>query len=111
METGMFALGRNTIEQLRIRASATAPFAANGPVLAIHFLSRLERLLQLRKTEAERLTDQGILLLDRSIYSTLCDCIDSGAAEVARAILHGVGTPEERNVLRVAASPVGPRAS
>jgi hypothetical protein len=111
METGMSATRHDTIDQLRIRASAATLTTANPPVLAHHFLSRLERLVQLRKTEAERLTDQGIQLLDRTIYSTLCDCIDSGASEVARAILRGGATPEVRIAPLTEAAPVGPCAS
>jgi hypothetical protein len=87
----------------------TAPVAPNSQALARHFLSRLQRLVLLRQTEAERLTDQGIHLLDLTIYSSLCDCIDAGAGEVARAILQTIATPEEQRTSLVETSPVGPR--
>ena len=65
------------------------PRDAGGSALARHFLARLERLAQIRQAEAERLTDEGIHLLDRTIYSSLCDCIEAGAGEVARLVLQG----------------------
>lgn len=61
--------------------------------LARYFLSRLERLVQIRQTQSGQLSNEVIRILDRAIYTTLCDCIDAGAGEVARAILHNIAVP------------------
>jgi hypothetical protein len=95
-------VGRPTPRPNAPLLAATAPPLASqrqpsGSVLARHFLSRLERLVQIRQTEAERLTDEGIRLIDRTIYATLCDCIDAGAGEVARAVLQSALAPSSRN--------------
>ena len=51
------------------------------------FLSRLERLIRLRKEYREDLNPLGIRLLDRAIYATYRDCIEYGAAEQASALM------------------------
>ena len=42
------------------------------------YLSRLRRLLRLRRDHFEELNEQGLKLLDRSIFAAYCDCIDIG---------------------------------
>ena len=54
------------------------------------YLVRLRRLLRLRRDHFEELNDQGLRLLDRSIFAAYCDCIDIGQAEAARAVLKDV---------------------
>jgi hypothetical protein len=53
-----------------------------------HFLERLNRLLGLRLDQAEQLNEDGLLLIDRAIYSTYCDAVDVGVAEEAQKLLH-----------------------
>jgi hypothetical protein len=54
------------------------------------YLSRLRRLLRLRRDHFDELNEQGLRLLDRSIFAAYCDCIDIGQADAARNILKDV---------------------
>lgn len=54
------------------------------------YLSRLRRLLRLRRDHFDELNEQGLRLLDRSIFAAYCDCIDIGQSEAARNILKDV---------------------
>src|SRR5438046_3466013 len=54
------------------------------------YLQRLRRLLRLRRDHFEELNEQGIRLLDRSIFAAYCDCIDINQREAARAVLKDV---------------------
>jgi len=54
------------------------------------YLNRLRRLLRLRRDHLDELNDQGLRLLDRSIFAAYCDCIDIGEGDAARAILKDV---------------------
>jgi hypothetical protein len=54
------------------------------------YLSRLRRLLRLRRDHFDELNDQGLRLLDRSIFSAYCDCLDIGQGDAARTILKDV---------------------
>ena len=54
------------------------------------YIHRLRRLLRLRRDHFDELNEQGLRLLDRSIFATYCDCIDIGQAEEARGILKDV---------------------
>jgi hypothetical protein len=76
--------------------------AANATQLREGYLSRLRRLLRLRRDHFEELNDQGLRLLDRSIFAAYCDCLDIGEGEAARAVLKDVR-------LTVAISPAGRR--
>jgi hypothetical protein len=60
---------------------------ASGDGLGNHYLSRLERLIRLRRDFEEHLNDLGVDILDRSIYATYRDCVDSGAADKARLLM------------------------
>lgn len=53
-------------------------------------LSRLRRLLRLRREHLDVLNDQGLRLLDRSIFASYCDCIDNGDGEEARTVMKDV---------------------
>jgi hypothetical protein len=55
------------------------------------FVSRLERLIQLRKDFQDDLNPLGMELLSRSIYATYRDCVDFGAAEKARSLMSRAG--------------------
>ena len=61
------------------------------------YLGRLRRLLRLRTDHHEDLNDQGLWLLDRSIFTTYRDCVDLGAGFVAQGIIRRLaakgGTP------------------
>jgi hypothetical protein len=52
------------------------------------FLSRLVRLLRQRRDYANVLgpDDWRMRLLNKSIYSTFCDCLELGIADEARAL-------------------------
>lgn len=54
------------------------------------YLSRLRRLLRLRRDHFDELNEQGLRLLDRSIFAAYCDCIDIGQVDAARNILKDV---------------------
>ena len=64
--------------------------AANTEQLREGYLNRLRRLLRLRRDHFEELNDQGLRLLDRSIFAAYCDCLDIGHGEAARNILKDV---------------------
>ncbi len=51
------------------------------------FLLRLRRLLWLRRSCAGQLEDHALKVLDKSIYSTYCDCIELDVGEEARQLL------------------------
>jgi hypothetical protein len=57
-------------------------------------LGRLRRLLRLRSDHHEDLNDQGLWLLDRSIFTTYCDCVELGAGFVAQGMVRRLS--EER---------------
>ncbi|MHB8376838.1 MAG: hypothetical protein ACYDEB_07765 [Dehalococcoidia bacterium] len=54
------------------------------------YLSRLRRLLRLRRDHFDELNEAGLRLLDRSIFSAYCDCLDIGQGEAARGVLKDV---------------------
>jgi hypothetical protein len=54
------------------------------------YLNRLRRLLRLRRDHFDELNEQGLRLLDRSIFAAYCDCIDIGQGEAAKAVLKDV---------------------
>lgn len=58
------------------------------------FVSRLERLVRLRKDYREDLNPLGLRLLDRAIYATYQDCIEYGAADKARALMTDHPVPD-----------------
>lgn len=51
------------------------------------FLLRLRRLIWLRRSCVGQLDDSILRVLDRSIYSTYCDCLEMGVADEARQLL------------------------
>ena len=57
------------------------------------FISRLERLLRMRKDYREDLNPLGLRLMDRAIDATYNDCVDFGAGIEAKAIMskHSAG--------------------
>ena len=57
-----------------------------GQVKAL-FVSRLERLLRMRKDYREDLNPVGLRLMDRAIDSTYRDCVDFGAGEEAKLVM------------------------
>ena len=54
------------------------------------YLNRLHRLLRLRRDHYDELNEQGLRLLDRSIFAAYCDCLDIGEAKAAREVLKDV---------------------
>ena len=53
-----------------------------------HFLQRLNRLLKLRSEQSGQLNEDGLRLMDRTIYATYCDAVDIGVTEEAQRLLH-----------------------
>lgn len=51
------------------------------------FLLRLRRLIWLRRSCVGQLDDSVLKVLDKSIYSTYCDCLEQGVGEEARQLL------------------------
>ncbi len=51
------------------------------------FLLRLRRLLWLRRSCVGQLEDSILKVLDKSIYSTYCDCLEMGVGDEARQLL------------------------
>ena len=51
------------------------------------FVTRLQRLLRLRREYCEDLNPLGLRLLDRAIYATYRDCVDYGAEDEAEALM------------------------
>jgi hypothetical protein len=51
------------------------------------YLTRLQRLLRLRRQHEQDLNQHGMRLLDHSIFAAYCDCRDLGAESRARSIL------------------------
>ena len=54
------------------------------------YLSRLRRLLRLRRDHFDELNEQGLRLLDRSIFAAYCDCLDIGQGDAAKSVLKDV---------------------
>jgi hypothetical protein len=70
---------------------ATSDLSSAAPTqLRDGYLNRLRRLLRLRRDHFEELNDQGLRLLDRSIFAAYCDCLDIGEVDAARGILKDV---------------------
>ena len=57
---------------------------------ATGYLNRLRRLLRLRRDHFEELNEQGLRLLDRSIFAAYCDCLDIGQGDAAKSVLKDV---------------------
>jgi hypothetical protein len=51
------------------------------------YLGRLRRLLRLRTDHHEDLNEQGLWLLDRSIFTSYRDCVELGVGFVAQGII------------------------
>lgn len=73
-----------------IGAEVAAIAAATPGQLKDGYLNRLRRLLRLRRDHYEELNEQGLRLLDRSIFAAYCDCLDIGEASAARDVLKDV---------------------
>ncbi len=54
------------------------------------YLQRLRRLLRLRRDHYDELNEQGLRLLDRSIFAAYCDCLDIGHGDAAKNVLKDV---------------------
>jgi hypothetical protein len=72
------------------RESASTIAGARPEQLRDGYLSRLRRLLRLRRDHYDELNEQGLRLLDRSIFAAYCDCIDIGLGDAARDVLKDV---------------------
>ncbi len=73
-----------------VNAELAAIARATPDQLKDGYLNRLRRLLRLRRDHFEELNDQGLRLLDRSIFAAYCDCLDIGEGNAARDVLKDV---------------------
>jgi len=73
--------------------STTKESGSSFSPLQTHFLGRLNRLLRLRAEQSRQLNEDGLLLIDRSIYATYCDAVDLGVADEAQKLLHRSAAP------------------
>lgn len=64
------------------------------PKLQAQYTARLRRLLQLRREHQGELNQDGLWLLDRSIFATYCDCVEVGAGLAAQDILRSMPSSE-----------------
>jgi hypothetical protein len=65
---------------------------ARYSVVQRFFLGRLERLVALRSAPDSHLEPWQQTLVNRSIYSTYCDCVELGLGSNARTVLHREGS-------------------
>jgi len=68
--------------------------------LQMHYLKRLSRLLNLRAEQSGQLNEDGVLLIDRAIYSTYCDAVDLGVTAEAQNLLHRSATATLRRAVK-----------
>jgi hypothetical protein len=59
------------------------------------YVRRLRRLLRLRTDHHEDLNEQGLWLLDRSIFTTYRDCLELGMGFVAQGIIRRLSAQGE----------------
>ena len=78
------------MKQADLRTSIAQIAHARPEQLRDGYLSRLRRLLRLRRDHFEELNEQGLRLLDRSIFAAYCDCLDIGQGDAAKAVLKDV---------------------
>jgi hypothetical protein len=69
-----------------MRSIPSRPSRKDGG-LGNHYLSRLERLVRLRRDFENHLNELGVDILDRSIYATYRDCVDTGCVDGAREVM------------------------
>ena len=74
-------------KQLNLRESPRTAGSLNN--LQLFLLGRLQRLIDLKNTHDLGKINGGRLKkgVDKAIYATLCDCIDTKVGEQAKAIL------------------------
>ncbi len=51
------------------------------------YLSRLDRLVRLRREREDELNRLGVDLIERAITATMMDCAENGAGDAARELL------------------------
>ena len=71
------------------RKDSSLPHRASYSPIQLLFVKRLEQLLVKRRQYAGRLSggDWRLKLIDLSLYSTYCDCMDLGLHDEARTLL------------------------
>lgn len=81
--------------------SRVSPRVMRRQSLQQAYLRRFERLLRLRDIHAAELNEQGLQLLDRSIFAAYVDCRDAGCGDLARDMLRQ--RPASRRSLPISA--------
>jgi hypothetical protein len=76
--------------EMKQKMTLPAIAQATSDQLREGYLQRLRRLLRLRRDHFDELNDQGLRLLDRSIFAAYCDCIDIGQGDAAKSVLKDV---------------------
>ena len=61
---------------------------AHYTVVQRFFLGRLERLVGMRGAPDAHLETWQRTLVNRAIYSTYCDCVEQGLADIAQRVIH-----------------------
>ena len=73
---------------MRSQETSTKPVVFAEPsALRGAYLERLRRLLELRQRHVDELNDQGLRLVDRSIFAAYLDCAEAGGGSEARTVL------------------------
>lgn len=66
------------------------PRPASGDGIGSFYLTRLERLIRLRRDFEDHLNELGVDILDRSLYATYRDCVEAGAADGALHLMEAL---------------------
>ncbi|MCH8815757.1 MAG: hypothetical protein IH957_11835 [Chloroflexi bacterium] len=74
-------------------SSSNQKTSTNFSPMQQHFLTRLRRLLRLRKEQSNKLNQGGLQLIDRAIYTTYCDAADCGVTVAAQQMLQRYAVP------------------
>lgn len=73
--------------------SSDQRISASFSPLQQHFLTRLRRLLRLRKEQSKKLNEGGLRLIDRTIYTSYCDAAECGVTVAAQQLLQRYAVP------------------
>lgn len=73
-----------------LRSTVETIAQAKPEQLSYGYVQRLRRLLRIRRDHYDELNEQGLRLLDRSIFAAYCDCLDIGQGYEAKEVLKDV---------------------
>lgn len=81
-------------------AQAPIPEAKRASLREV-YLRRLKRLLRIRHQHEQELNQQGIRLLDHSVFAAYCDCRAIGVEEEARQVLRQANVAFQRSAVQL----------